>query len=470
MAQAVRAVSPSQRSHRPLWYEPSSVSDISGPPPPPPHDRVSHVAIYPTRDLAEEAEPLLRAAVLAGRRGRPGGDQVSMSRIARIPFTAEQGYYGKPPCSAANGMTVIPDKPPEREADVLRQSLRSLADRLPSTWKLVDVTTEVPADDRGARPDAVVELRAPEGATTVLAIEVKRTIAARDVDAQLDRLRRTIATLRLSGATPTLVGRYLPATTRERISAADASYLDATGNIRLQSERTPVFVAMTGAPRDPWRGPGRPRAGLRGAPAARVVRALADYRPPVSVPELANRSGASTGATYRVVDFLDEHALLDRQKRGPITAVRWRPMIERWSKDYGFDRADVVRGYLAPRGVDRTIELLRRSTRVMYVVTGSVAAQFDAPFAPARLLTAYVEDPDEAAEAFGLRLTDSGANVVLAANTDDFAFERARDLDGLRVAAVSQVAVDLMTGPGRGPAEAEALLDWMEENEDAWRR
>lgn len=365
---------------------------------------------------------------------------------------------------------MYPDKPPEREADVLRQSLRSLADRLPSTWTLADVTTEVPTGDRGARADAVVELRAPDGTTALLVVEVKRTIATRDVDAELGRLRRTIDTLNLSGAIPTLVGRYLPVTTRDRVAAAGASYLDATGNLQIASERPPLFVTARGAQRDPWRGPGRPRGGLRGAPAARVVRALADYRPPMSVPELVERSGASTGATYRVVDFLEEEELIDRQKPGPITAVRWREMIARWSTDYGFDRADVVRGYIAPRGVERTIESLRRFTGLTYVVTGSVAAQFDAPFAPARLLTAYVADPAEAASVLDLRPTDSGANIVLAANTDDFAFDRAREVDDLRVAAVSQVAVDLMTGPGRNPAEADALLDWMEENEDAWRR
>jgi hypothetical protein len=257
---------------------------------------------------------------------------------------------------------VYPDKPSEREADVLRESLRSLAERLPSTWTLADVTTEVRPGDRGARPDAVVELRAPDGTTALLVVEVKRTIATRDVDAALERLRRTIDTLNLNGAIPTLVGRYLPATIRERAAAAGASYLDPTGNLQIRSERPPLFVTATGAPRDPWRGPGRPRGGRRGAPAARVVRALTDYRPLMSVPELVERSGASTGATYRVVDFLDEEALIDRQKPGPITAVHWRDVIERWSKDYGFDRADVVHGYIAPRGVERTIESLRRST------------------------------------------------------------------------------------------------------------
>lgn len=34
----------------------------------------------------------------------------------------------------------------------------------------------------------------------------------------------------------------------------------------------------------------------------------------------------------------------------------------------------------------------------------------------------------------------------------------------------SQVAVDLLTGPGRNPAEGQALLDWMEINERAWRK
>lgn len=365
---------------------------------------------------------------------------------------------------------MFPDPPPERDVDVLRQSLRSLVDRLAPTWTVSGAEEGGRSSAPGDRPDALIELRAPDGTTVVLAVEVKRSIAARDVDAELDRLRRIIEVLGPSDAIPTLIGRYLPATTRERIAASGASFLDATGNIHLRSDRPPLFIATSGAPRDPWRGPGRPRGGLRGAPAARVVRVLADHRPPMSVPELAERSGASTGATYRVVDFLEEEVLLDREKPGPITAVRWRPMLERWAKDYGFDRADAVRGYIAPRGADRALESLRGVSGSGYVVTGSFAAQYDAPFAAPRLLTVYVDDPEAVAAALDLRPTDRGANVVLAANKDDFAFERAREIDRLRVAARSQVVVDLMTGPGRNPAEAEALLDWMERNEDAWRR
>jgi len=32
-----------------------------------------------------------------------------------------------------------------------------------------------------------------------------------------------------------------------------------------------------------------------------------------------------------------------------------------------------------------------------------------------------------------------------------------------------RAVADLLTGPGRNPSEAEALLEWMKKNEDAWR-
>ncbi len=40
---------------------------------------------------------------------------------------------------------------------------------------------------------------------------------------------------------------------------------------------------------------------------------------------------------------------------------------------------------------------------------------------------------------------------------------------GITIAAFSQVAGDLLTSPGRGPNEAEALMEWLREREDAWR-
>lgn len=103
-------------------------------------------------------------------------------------------------------------------------------------------------------------------------------------------------------------------------------------------------------------------------------------------------------------------------------------------------------------------------------ITGSAAAAAVAPVAPTRLFTAYVESPEETAKQLDLRPAKSGANVLLAEPYDPVVFERVTLREGAPYAALSQTAVDLLTGPGRSPAEAQALLDWMEANESVWRR
>jgi hypothetical protein len=104
-----------------------------------------------------------------------------------------------------------------------------------------------------------------------------------------------------------------------------------------------------------------------------------------------------------------------------------------------------------------------------YAVTGSLAAGQVAPIAAPRLATIYVERTDAAASALGLRPADTAANVVLAEPYDDVVFDRAWTRSGITYVALSQVAADLLTGPGRGPAEGAELLDWLGKHEDAWR-
>jgi len=92
-----------------------------------------------------------------------------------------------------------------------------------------------------------------------------------------------------------------------------------------------------------------------------------------------------------------------------------------------------------------------------------------APVVEARLVAIYVQDIDKAAEEFGLRPVEKGANVVLARPFDSVVFDRTTKKDEIVYASPSQIAVDLLTGTGRSPAEAEELLSWMESNELLWR-
>lgn len=285
----------------------------------------------------------------------------------------------------------------------------------------------------------------------------------------LERLQ--LAVDQLDGPTaPLVVARYLAPSTRGSLRERGVSYADATGNLQIAVERPPLFLRDRGADRDPWRGPGRARGTLRGPPAARVVRALVDFTPPARLPEVARRTGASTGATYRVVELLEGEALIERTPRGPVTAVAWRRLLERWSQDYGFQRSNTVVSCLHPRGLPAVGDGLRAADGLRYALTGSLAAQHFAAYAPPRLAMIYVDDPEQAAGQLGLRAVDSGANTLLAAGDYDVVFERRVEENDLTLAAPSQVAVDLLTGPGRSAAEAEALLDWMEAHEHEWRR
>src|SRR5690606_3998741 len=129
-----------------------------------------------------------------------------------------------------------------------------------------------------------------------------------------------------------------------------------------------------------------------------------------------------------------------------------------------------VATFLEPRGLGKLTARLAGRADLDYVLTGSLAAEPFAAYAPARLAMLYVRDIAAAAALLDLRPTTTGANVALAAGDYDVVFDRTQEFSGLRLAAVSQIAVDLLSGPGRNPSEAAALLDWMEQNEPAWRR
>jgi hypothetical protein len=89
----------------------------------------------------------------------------------------------------------------------------------------------------------------------------------------------------------------------------------------------------------------------------------------------------------------------------------------------------------------------------------------------------YVDEPEEAARTLGLVPAEAGANVWLLCPYDEVVFTRTRRRaiaagdSSCEVVTVSaaQAVVDLMSSPGRGPQEAEALVEKMKENEDAWR-
>lgn len=272
----------------------------------------------------------------------------------------------------------------------------------------------------------------------------------------------------LAARRPVLVlCRYIAPSTRQKLVEADINYADLTGNVRITVSSPAIFLDARGADRCPFREERIARS-LKGPKVGRVVRALVDFRETPGVRELAALAGVDAGYLSRLLTMFENEALVDRGPRGRVSNVDWAGLLRRWAGDAPLESRGQAVTCIDPRGIASIVGRLAASG-LRYAVTGSLAAAKFAPVAPPRLAVIYVDDIEGAMSALGLRAADSGANVLLIRPADDVVFDRVSVVDGISHAAPAQVAADLLTSPGRGPAEAEELLSWMKTHEDTWR-
>jgi len=384
-------------------------------------------------------------------------------RILELSQDFMIGTFQTYACSVIDGTqgisTMAAARNPPSERELLAIAREALRTRFPLTWSQEKTAAGPPFD-------GVLALRAPDGRAARLRLEVKSVLNARDVPLIAERLAASVG-----NGTPTfdvVVARYLSPRAREALAAANLSYVDATGNVRLAFDDPAVFVETAGANNDPWRGPERPTNSLRGRPAARVVRALTDLRPPWKVRALAGAAGTSVGSTVRTLDFLDREALITRASSGSVIDVSWQALIQRWAADYELGRKQRLVRLIEPRNLTR-LEATAETSGLRYAFSGSLAARWRAPYADPRLALLYTDDLDAMQERLGLRVSDVGTNVLLIEPVDDLVFLRTWRERNTTYAALPQVAVDLLAGPGRSPEEGAALLEWMGAHEDQWR-
>ncbi len=343
---------------------------------------------------------------------------------------------------------------------IVSEGLRELQRRLPVGWTAS--LTKRPR--KGTRPaDALIRIEAPDGRSGLFLAKVKRRLAPRGV---VDLLGSGGAPQWAAGGL-LVVSPYLSPPARERLREGAISYLDLTGNSRIELMEPGLLVQTEGARVDPDRRE-RPSRTLRGPKAGRVVRYLIDSRVPPGVRQLAAYAGVDAGYASRIVALLDREALIKRTPHGRITEVDWQRLLRRWAEEAPLEARGPQIPALEPRGLQALGEKLKRF-RGRYAITGTQAVEALAPIAPARVGIVYLEDAVAAMQALDLRPVEAGANTILVDPIDDGVFVGATVRDSLRYVAISQAAADLLTSPGRGPAEAEPLIEWMTAHEEAWR-
>jgi len=342
-----------------------------------------------------------------------------------------------------------------------------MRESLPPGWELT-----VKNEPQRGGPDSRWLLKSLDGQVVTFALETVTTPDGRKIKDALARLGRGAEAL------PLIAAPYLSPTLRGLIAERGASFADATGNARMVATRPGLFVDRQGAMKNPWPPTGR-LGSLKGRGAGRAVRALLDFQPPFGVRELAERAHVALGTLSRTVDLLEREGLATRGDRGEVAALDWEGALRRWSQDYAFSTSNEVEYFLWPRALGLLVQRLER-VEWRYSATGALAAhryaddaaragQSYQPVAPARQIAVYVGDPFAAAESLGVRPAVAGGNVALARPFDPVVFERMPPpVGGLKFVARPQLAVDLMTGTGREPSEAEELIDWMR-TDSSWR-
>lgn len=363
----------------------------------------------------------------------------------------------------------MPANTATNETALIDAAVAWLRDRLPAAWSVERSQRASSGSEQNARLlDAAIELRASNGTFTTFAVELKRTFTPRDVDQLMAGLTRVLRTL--AGNVPILVvAPWLSVRTQELLAGEGVNFIDLTGNARISIDNPALYIDSTGATRNPDPPP-RGRAQVRGTKAARLVRLLADVRPPYGVRELAEAADVTPGYISRLLDTLDREALVDRSPKGRVESVDVAALLRRWAETYDVLRTNDAETFLAPNGAAQALAQLRENAGAeRLAITGSFAAVRSAPIAAPALLLVYSDDIAPIVEALELLPAEQGANVALLRPFDPVVWERSSKAEGLRWVAPSQAAIDCLTGTGRMPSEGEALLAWMADDESRWR-
>ncbi len=347
------------------------------------------------------------------------------------------------------------------EVEVLDAAIERLSRRLPSAWSVEKTSLGGDAEPRD------LLLKGPQGGGQTIFVEVKNDVSPRDVQALMGgpwkRWRKQM------GNHPILfVAPYIGPRVRELLKEEGVSFLDLTGNTWISLDYPGIFIEAPGAQRDPTAT--KPRRGLRGAKVGAVVRVLVDAAPPYTGSEIARAANVNEGYASRILETLNEEGLIERESFGPVTGVDWPALLRRRAQALDLFRSPSAYRYLARQGTRALVkEMAARQPVPQATITGSFAAARLAPVAGPTLLVVYTMKPRDLAEDLSLLPTETGTDTVLIRPDNEVVFARATKAEGLRWAAPSQVAIDCLAGNGRMPAEGEALIDWMREDEGRWR-
>jgi hypothetical protein len=333
-----------------------------------------------------------------------------------------------------------------RRLDDAVERLRSL---VPDDWT-VAVTRRQP--DLG-----VVSITADDGTEATVSVVTRDRVEPRDID----RLPLPEG--------PTIVSaKWLSPRSRKLLHDAQIGFLDQTGNVEVRLRRPGLYVRTSGSSNDP--NP-KPISGptLRGPRVWALMRTLIEVTPPYTAGDLSSALGIDDGYVSRVLQTLANERLISRQPRGAVTGVQWEPLLHQLATTYSLFDANGTSMWVAAAGPDQMLSDAIAAKARRWAVTGSFVASSIAPVAAPEVAVVFTDDPERFAKTARLLPTKIGANVILAKPYDPIVFQRGWPNAEFPSVSVTQLAIDLLAGNARMPAEGEALIKWMRGDPSRWQ-
>lgn len=339
-----------------------------------------------------------------------------------------------------------------------------LRDALPPGWK-------VELRDGPEYFAGTLLLRVPGTQPGIIQVDIPSATTPGALEARLPRSRRLLLP---PPATLLVAARYLSPEARRVLTAAEVSYFDLTGNLRVATSQPPIFVQDRGADRNPERSRSAARS-LRGDKSLAIVRALCDYIPPISPGVLARIARATPGNVSKLLAKLQHEGLVERLRRGAVTRTAWRSIIEARAAEVDLLQSGVWSTYVPMTGGPQLMAAIaaKANAGVQVAVTGGYAVEDVAQVGGSRLFC-YTSDAELLARDLPLRREQGMGHVVLLEPSSAAVFDRMRIAHvltpGVPCVALSQAAIDCLSGPDRMPEAGLAVLDWMERHEADWRQ
>ena len=262
--------------------------------------------------------------------------------------------------------------------------------------------------------------------------------------------------------------KWLSPRSRELLRDSQIGFLDQTGNVEIRLRRPALYVRATGSSNDP--NP-KPVSGptLRGPRVWALMRTLIEITPPYTAGDLRSALGIDDGYVSRVLQTLANERLISRRPRGPVTEVQWEPLLRQLATTYSLFDANETSTWVAPAGPDQMLRDATAAKARRWAVTGSFVASSIAPVAAPEVAMVFTDDPERFAKVGRLLPTAIGANVILAKPYDPIVFQRGWSDAEFPAVSVAQLAIDLLTGTARMPAEGQALIGWMRRDPSRWQ-